>query len=581
MARGNRGQKSDGPPTDWVTRAADDAERHAGGDTESLIASGKVVTVASGASPSGPVHLGNLREFLTVHFVAEELRSRGLQVRHLHSWDDYDRFRKVPAGVDESWNEHIGRPLSAVPDPWSCHPSWAEHFKEPLRAALAELGVEMDEISQTEMYGAGTYREQILTAVSRRDEIEKVLSRYRTKAAPPAPENEQEAAALADSVASSDDEGDESAGDLARFPFKPYCRDCGRDTTTVTAYDDESTDLSYTCTACGFEGVTNLTTQNEGKLVWKVDWPMRWAFEQVDFEPAGADHSSPGSSFTVGHELVEQIWNYPRPSWLGYSFVGFAGMAKMSSSRGGVPTAAEALEILEAPILRWLYVRRAPKQSFNIDFGPEVVRLYDEWDALGRKAADPAKRDAQVLAFERASSTASAGRLPTPEVLVPFRVLSSVADVTAGSADLISSTVSHVGYAHSTVDELEPRLKRAMTWTSEFVPAEDRTVVRSAPDLDRLGSLSEEESRWITLLLEQLAELPGELDVEPVTSVVYGVPKLALGLDVDADPTDQVKADQKAFFKLLYNLLVGKDRGPRLPTLIVALGADKVRSLLT
>ena len=74
---------------------------------------------------------------------------------------------------------------------------------------------------------------------------------------------------------------------------------------------------------------------------------MRWAYEKVNFEPAGADHSSPGSSFTVGHLLVEQIWNYPRPSWFGYSFVGFAGMAKMSSSKGGVPTATDALSVLK------------------------------------------------------------------------------------------------------------------------------------------------------------------------------------------------------------------------------------------
>ena len=45
-------------------------------------------------------------------------------------------------------------------------------------------------------------------------------------------------------------------------------------------------------------------------------------------------------------------------------------------------------------------------------------------------------------------------------------------------------------------------------------------------------------------------------------------------------PTDEVKADQKAFFGLLYNLLVDADRGPRLPTLILALGADRVRGLL-
>ncbi|NYD40329.1 lysine--tRNA ligase [Nocardioides panaciterrulae] len=576
MARGATGQPTD-QPTDWVTRAADDAIRHARqADEKAGTDEGRLITCASGASPSGPVHLGNLREFLTVHFVAEEIKRRGIRCRHLHSWDDYDRFRKVPAGVDPSWSEHIGRPLSAVPDPWDCHDSWAEHFKAPLRASLAELGVEMEEVSQTEQYRAGAYVEQVLTAVRRRDDIERVLAAYRTKKTAPVAESEQEAQALEDSVA--DEDGEEAtAGDLSRFPYKPYCRRCGRDTTTVTSYDDDSTDLGYTCTACGFEGVTNLATQHEGKLVWKVDWPMRWAVEGVDFEPGGVDHATPGSSYTVGKEVVKEIYGGRAPSFVGYSFVGAGGQVKMSSSRGRVPTAADALRILEAPILRWLYVRRQPKQAFNVDFGPEVVRLYDEWDALGRKAADPEKRDAQVLAFERASTTSSAGTLPTPQVVVPFRVLSSVADVTAGSADLISRTIAHVGYAHDDVALLEPRLTRAMAWMGDFVPADQRTTVREKPDLERLGALGEQERRWLGLLLDGL---PAELDIAPVTTLVYGVPKLAHGLPLDADPTEEVKADQKAFFKLLYNLLVDADRGPRLPTLIVALGADKVRSLL-
>jgi lysyl-tRNA synthetase class 1 len=58
------------------------------------------------------------------------------------------------------------------------------------------------------------------------------------------------------------------------------------------------------------------------------------------------------------------------------------------------------------------------------------------------------------------------------------------------------------------------------------------------------------------------------------------VPKLARGLSLDDPPTDEVKADQKAFFGLLYHLLVDAERGPRLPTLILALGAERVRSLL-
>lgn len=562
MARGS----NQGEPTDWVTRVADDAVRHAGENAHGD--ESRVITCASGASPSGPIHLGNLREFLTPHLVAEEIRRRGLAVRHLHSWDDYDRFRKVPAGVDPSWSEHIGRPLSAVPDPWACHGSWAEHFKAPLREALAELGVEMIEVSQTEQYRAGAYTEQVLHAIRHRGLIEEVLAKHRTKK--PEAETEQEAAALEDSVVDVD-EAPAGAGDLARFPYKPYCRECGRDTVEVTAWDDETTDLSYTCSSCGFTGVTNVATQHEGKLVWKVDWPMRWAFEGVDFEPGGLDHSTPGSSYTVGKELVKRVFGFRAPSYVAYAFVGFAGMQKMSSSSGGVPTAADALQILEAPILRWLYARRQPKQAFDIDFGAEVVRLYDEWDALGRKAADPAKRDAQVLAFERASSTAAAGVLPTPRVVQPFRLLSSVADVTAGNLDQVSRIVG------ASVEDLEPRLVKAATWATEFVPEADRTTVRETPDVDRLGSLDEDEARWLAQLLDRLPDSPTG---DELTTLIYGVPKLARGLGLDDAPTDEVKADQKAFFKLLYNLLVAADRGPRLPTLFQALGTDRVRSLL-
>lgn len=587
-------------PADWVTRAADDAIRHA---EESGSSSDRLITCASGASPSGPVHLGNLREFLTVHFVAEEIRRRGRPVRHLHSWDDYDRFRKVPAGVDPSWSEHLGRPLSAVPDPWQCHASWADHFMEPLQRSLAELGVEMEEVSQTVAYRRGDYRQQILTAVERRADIDRVLARYRTKAAAAGPGtvSDEEAAALADSVANDDESGLTGTGatdDLARFPYKPYCRDCGRDTTTITSYDDATTELAYTCSACSYAGVTrlatndlatddlntddlatdDLATEDSGKLVWKVDWPMRWVVEGVDFEPGGVDHASPGSSYTVGKELVKQIYGGRAPSFVGYSFVGAGGQVKMSSSRGGVPTAADALQILEAPMLRWLYVRRAPKQAFTVDFGPEVVRLYDEWDSLTRKAADPAKRDPQVLAWERASATAAAGTLPTPRVVVPFRLLSSVADVTAGSSELIGRIVADVGHEHGGVADLEPRLTKAMTWMQDFVPAEDRTTVREAADVKRLAALSEREEVWLSLLLDRLG---AHLDVDSVTELVYGVPKLARGLELADPPTDEVKSDQKAFFTLLYRLLVDAERGPRLPTLFVALGTDRLRTLLT
>ena len=93
---------------------------------------------------------------------------------------------------------------------------------------------------------------------------------------------------------------------------------------------------------------------------------MRWAYEGVIFEPSGVDHSSPGSSFMVGGQIVGPVFGGEQPIGPMYAFVGISGMAKMSSSRGGVPTASDALSIMEAPLLRWLYARRRPNQSFTI-----------------------------------------------------------------------------------------------------------------------------------------------------------------------------------------------------------------------
>lgn len=535
---------------DWVAKAADDAIATAGPGAS-------VVTCASGISPSGPIHLGNLREILVPHLVAEELRRRGVPCRHILSWDDFDRLRKVPAGVPDTFSEHIGRPLTKIPDPSGEYPSWADRFKAPFREALGALGIDIIEISQTEMYQSGRYRSQILEAVRRRDTIAKVLSRYRTKTG-------------AD-VASS------PAAELVRFPFRPYCANCGRDTTVVQSYNDDTTDTAYACEACGLSGSTNLAKENGGKLVWKVDWPMRWAFEDVSFEAAGVDHSTPGSSFTVGSHIVREIYGGHPPAYLGYSFVGIQGMAKMSGSAGRVPTPSDALGVLEAPVLRWLYARRKPSQAITIDLGQEVVRVYDEWDSLRRRVESAEVNEAQLAAYDRASVT-SLGKLGQPEVPVPFRTLSSIVDITAGAADQISRIVNSVGYRHDTIDQLQPRFDRAKNWIENYVDEKDRTVVRREPDISRLSDLSQAEATWLALLL---GRMPAEPSLAEITRLVYGVPKVALGLDLDAEPDPEIIADQKTFFRLLYQLLIGKDTGPRLPTLFMALGSQAIRQLLT
>ncbi|MFF8569614.1 lysine--tRNA ligase [Streptomyces sp. NPDC015408] len=570
--------------TDWVSRFADEviaeSERRA---------PGKPVVVASGLSPSGPIHLGNLREVMTPHLVGDEVRRRGHEVRHLISWDDYDRYRKVPAGiagVDESWAEHIGKPLTSVPAPeGSPYPNWAEHFKAAMVESLAEMGVEFDGISQTAQYTSGVYREQILHALKHRRDIDAILAQYRTKQKTAGggkksqkPVDEAELEAAEGSGAAAEDDG--SQGSAGYFPYKPYCGNCEKDLTTVTAYDDDSTELTYACTACGFSETVRLSEFNRGKLVWKVDWPMRWAYEGVVFEPSGVDHSSPGSSFQVGGQIVG-IFGGEQPIGPMYAFVGISGMAKMSSSKGGVPTPADALKIMEPQLLRWLYARRRPNQSFKIAFDQEIQRLYDEWDRLDAKVADGSALPADAAAHARAVGTAT-GALPRTPRPLPYRTLASVADITAGHEDQALRILSELDPADplATLAEARPRYDKAEAWINNHVPADQRTIVREQPDAELLKSLDEPSRQSLRLLLDGLA---GQWSLDGLTHLVYGVPKVQAGFSADATPKElppEIKTAQRTFFALLYHLLVGRDTGPRLPTLLLAVGQERVRTLL-
>ncbi|MGA5418144.1 lysine--tRNA ligase [Streptomyces pseudogriseolus] len=568
--------------TDWVSRFADEVI-----EESERRAPGKPVVVASGLSPSGPIHLGNLREVMTPHLVADEIRRRGYQVRHLISWDDYDRYRKVPAGVpgvDETWAEHIGKPLTSVPAPkGSPYPNWAEHFKAAMVESLAELGVEFDGISQTEQYTSGVYREQILHAMRHRADIDAILAQYRTKKAPAKkqqqkPVDEAELEAAEGSGAAAEDDG--SSGSAGYFPYKPYCGNCEKDLSTVTSYDDDSTELTYSCTSCGFSETVRLNEFNRGKLVWKVDWPMRWAYEGVVFEPSGVDHSSPGSSFQVGGQIVG-IFGGKQPIGPMYAFVGISGMAKMSSSKGGVPTPADALKIMEPQLLRWLYARRRPNQSFKVAFDQEIQRLYDEWDRLEAKVADGSVLPADAAAHSRAVRTAS-GDLPRTPRPLPYRTLASVADITAGHEDQALRILSDLDPANplTSLDEARPRYDKAEAWINTHVPADQRTIVRDEPDTELLKSLDEQARESLRLLLDGLAD---NWSLDGLTHLVYGVPKVQAGFSPDATPKElpaEIKTAQRTFFALLYQLLVSRDTGPRLPTLLLAVGQERVRTLL-
>ncbi|MFD7846581.1 lysine--tRNA ligase [Nocardia sp. NPDC059764] len=545
----------------WIARTADAVIEHA-----KRTGASKLVC-ASGISPSGDIHLGNLREVMTAHLVAEELLTRGLDAIHHHSWDDYDRFRKVPAGVPKQWAEYVGKPLAAVPDPAGVFESYAVQHMTRFTDALERLGVRMREVRQSAAYPAGTYNSQIRAALDRRADIFDILESFQTEGRHETPAEERRA---------------------AYYPYKPYCEVCGKDSTDVTGWD--STTITYTC-RCGHGGGQSLAdgSHPSGKLVWKVDWPMRWAFEGVQFEPAGEDHHAPTSSFASGRVIIRALYGAEAPSTAVYAFVRPAGGGgKLSSSAGGAATPDTILEILEPPMVRWLYARRLPSNGFTIDLSPSaIVRLYDEWDRYCAKVAAGQASPVEAHLHELCVRTHT-GAVEQSTRPVSFRQLSALVDITAGNAAQIARLLREQLTAEGTdqdlpetddalLAELEPRLSNAIRYT-ESLPEADRTIVRTQFNADVWSGLDAATRAGVALLVDQMG---ANWTLPDLTTMVYAVPKLMVGLPADAEPTPELKKQQRTFFKALYQLLVSRDTGPRLPTLLLSLGPDRARTLLT
>ena len=541
----------------WIQRAADDVIKHA-----RQAHAGGTIVCDTGISPSGPIHLGNLREVMTVHFVAEELKARGYDAVHLHSWDDYDRFRKVPAGIDPSLAEHIGRPVSAVPDPSGDHDSYASHFIAEFAESLATLGVSMREIRQSERYPRGEYNSAIRYAMDRRAEIFDILARFQTESIQAQPIEQRRA---------------------NYYPFKPYCETCGKDSTTVTGWDGLV--AAYRC-ADGHAGEISIGDGERisGKLVWKVDWPMRWVHERVDFEPAGEDHHAPTSGIASGGVLIREIFNETPPLSFPYSFVGMSGgSSKMSSSAGGAAIPATALDVLEPAIVRWLYARRTPSQSFTIDISPRgVQRLYDEWDQFTARAGSPDATafDAHLL---RTCLETSVGPVRHSRLPVSFRLLASAADLTQANVEQLERLISqhlrgdNVPSGERLHELLEPRLTCAINFATRLVPSEERTTIRTAFGAEAWEALDEQTRKGVRMLDERLDDA---WNLEDLTKLVYAVPKLLMGLGEDAPPSQELKKAQRSFFAALYQLLCSSDTGPRLPTLLLSIGPEHAHRLL-
>lgn len=497
---------------------------------------------ASGITPSGIIHIGHLREVLTSEFVMRALQDQGKNAELIWSWDDYDRLRKIPKNVSSEFEKYLGMPISDVPDPFSCHESYARHFEEELEKSLPTLGIKARIIRQSEMYKKNAYFENIKLAMQKRKEIAKILFSYKAQGT--------------------------NEGDIENYyPLNVYCSKCNKDTTKIISYDEEN-EVTYRC-ACGHEQIADLSKKNIGKLAWRVDWPLRWKYEGVLFEPAGRDHMSAGSSVEVSSRLAKEVFDFEPPMFQGYEWIGIqGGTHKMSSSTGEAFTPEMLLEIYEPEIARWFYARVRPTAKFDFALDDQIFRNYSEWDDLIKNLEDnkTGEKDKRMLDFCQVTENANFAHGSTS-----FRQLASFAQLTKGNIEMLKVAIKESGEELSQRD-IEVRLPRALSWTEKYAPEEYRIKLRDTANKQYFESLDERQK----LLIKKLADsLSSNWSQEALTNLLYEIPKES-GLD-----EKETKVHQREFFKNLYYLLFDKEKGPRLPSFFISVGKDKIKQLLS
>lgn len=499
---------------------------------------------AAGISPSGSIHIGNFRDVATSYFVVRALRKMGKKARLLFSWDEYDRLRKIPvnvAKVNGDMEQYIGRPYVDVPDPFG-DKTYAKHFEDEFESSMKRFGIEMDYRYQAEMNRSGKYAEYVIHALKKRGEIFDILDSFRTQQAQ---EGERE----------------------SYYPVSIYCPKCHRDTTTITSLSEDCTKAEYTCD-CGHHGSFDFTKDFDCKLAWKIDWPMRWLYEGVDFEPGGKDHASPTGSYQTSRIIAKKIFDYDAPVFQGYEFIGIRGTTgKMSGSSGLNLTPDTLLKLYQPEVILWLYSKTEPTRAFDFCFDEGILKQYFEFDRM-YDAVQSGKADELTQAILY-NCTVEGRTVKT----VPMGLLVQMGSIVDFNPAMLETVFEKIGTPYKEADFAD-RLDRAKFWLEQCSP-ENVNRLRPFRNWAVYETLTEEEKQEVALLHQYLS---GDgYTLEELNTAIYAIPAQVFGLQ---QGDKELKGLQGAFFKKVYQLLIDKEKGPRLYLFLYAIEKSRYLHLL-
>jgi lysyl-tRNA synthetase, class I len=496
------------------------------------------VIFETGYGPSGLPHIGTFGEVARTTMVRHAFRvltGDKIKTRLIAFSDDMDGLRKVPDNIPnkEMVAQHLGKPLTQVPDPFGTYPSFAEHNNARLRAFLDQFGFDYEFVSSTAYYTSGRFDSALLNVLQRFEEVMAVML----------PSLREERAET-------------------YSPFLPISPRTGVVLQVpVVAHDAEAGTITYQDPDSG-EHVTTPVTGGRCKLQWKPDWAMRWVALGVDYEMAGKDLID---SVKLSGQICRVLGGTP-PEGFNYELFLDEHGQKISKSKGNGLTIEEWLRYASPESLS-LFMYREPKAAKRLHFDV-IPRHVDEY--LQFLDAYPRQQPKEQLA--NPVWHIHNGTPPKADNPVPFAMLLSL--VTASNAENADTLWGFIGrYRPGVTRQTHPHLAALVDYAIHYF----HDFVQPAKKFREPGP---SERAALIDLRDALSQLPHDASAEDIQSVVYEVGRREPFLDEKKRAKDGKPGVSLDWFNMLYQVLLGQEKGPRFGSFVAAYGIQNTIDMI-
>jgi lysyl-tRNA synthetase class 1 len=497
------------------------------------------VIFETGYGPSGLPHIGTFGEVARTTMVRHAFRvltDDKVKTRLIAFSDDMDGLRKVPDNVPnkEMLAQHLGKPLTQVPDPFSNeYPSFGAHNNARLRAFLDHFGFEYEFMSSTECYTSGRFDQALLTVLARFDAVMKIML----------PSLREERA-------------------QTYSPFLPICPRTGVVLQVpVVAHDAKAGTITYEDPDTK-QHVTTPVTGGRCKLQWKPDWAMRWLALGVDYEMAGKDLID---SVKLSSEICRALGGTP-PEGFNYELFLDEKGQKISKSKGNGLTIDEWLRYASPESLS-LFMYREPKAAKRLYFDV-IPRHVDEYQQFleGYQRQDDKQRLSNPVWHIHA------GNPPKPDMPITFSMLLTL--VSSSNAENAETLWGFIGrYRPGVTPKTHPKLDAlvgyAIHYFRDFVLPEKK--FRQPTEAERVA---------LSDLRDALSQLPADATAEQIQDVVYEIGRREPFLDHKKAAKDGKPGVSLDWFNMLYQVLLGQEKGPRFGSFVAVYGAQNTVEMI-